>query len=66
VFDGLVQHINTNEFKEQVKEDLKMLGVEIDFVDMSPTKKYGEIELLKYDVDFSETIDNITDDIVFI
>lgn len=66
VFEEVESYINSTEFKEKIKNDFKTLGVEINFVDMLPTKKFGDIKIPKYLINNSETIDNITEDIKFI
>ncbi len=64
VFEEVEEYINSTEFKEKIKNDFKTLGVEIDFVDMSRTKKYGDLEMLKYSIDNIITIDDIMSDMV--
>ena len=66
VFEEVESYINSTEFKEKIKNDFLSLGVEIDFVDMSPTKKFGDIEITKYSIDNTGIIEDITDDTIFI
>jgi len=64
IFDDVIIHLNSIECKEGMKDDLKTLGIEIDFVDMSRTKKYGDLEMLKYSIDNTSTIEDIMSDMV--
>jgi hypothetical protein len=64
IFDNVIIHLNSIECKEGMKDDLKTLGIEIDFVDMSRTKKYGDLEMLKYSIDNTSTIEDIMSDMV--
>lgn len=59
-FEPIVQHINSNEFKEQLKNRLVENGVIIEFKDNSSVDEFG---LPKYLIVSDTTIEHIQEDI---